>query len=117
MSKVKNMNIVITDEDHVYINNVPFISLKRSCEVRKEFVKDMDIIVNKNKELVEENEALRALLKKQPYNESLTNKICDHEWECGTISTAGTTYICRKCGARRTYSPNEFDIVKTVATI
>lgn len=120
MSKVKNMNVVITDEDHVYINNRPFISLKRSCEVRKEFVKEMDIIVDKNKELAEENEALRVLLKKQPCDESIiavSNKICGHEWECGSISTAGTTYICRKCGARKTYSPNESDIVKTVATI
>ena len=36
MSKVKNMNVVITDEDHVYINNRPFISLKRFVEARKE---------------------------------------------------------------------------------
>lgn len=112
MSKVKNMNVVITDEDHVYINNIPFISLKRSCEVRKEFVKEMDIIIDKNKELTEENEALRAALsKKQLCNEPLTVKICDHEWECGTISTAGITYICKKCGAHRTYSPNESNIL------
>lgn len=112
MSKVKNMNVVITDEDHVYINNIPFISLKRSCEVRKEFVKEMDIIIDKNKELTEENEALRAALsKKQLCDEPLTAKICDHEWECGTISTAGITYICKKCGAHRTYSPNESNIL------
>lgn len=114
MSKVKNMNVVITDEDHVYINNVPFISLKRSCEVRKEFVKEMDIIVDKNKKLAEENEALRtALSKKQLCDESLPAKTCNHEWECGTISTIGITYICKKCGARKTYSPNESDIVTT----
>lgn len=118
MSKVKNMNVIITDEDHVYINNRPFISLKRFVEAREEFVKEMDIIIDKNKELVEENEALRATLsKKQLCDEPLTNKICDHEWECGTIPTAGTTYICKKCGARKTYSPNKSDIVKTVVTI
>ena len=117
MSKVKNMNVVITDEDHVYINNIPFISLKRFCEARNEVAEEMKIAADKNKELAEENEALRVLLKKQPCDESLTNKICDHEWECGSISTAGTTYICRKCGARKTYFPNESDIVKTVATI
>ena len=117
MSEIKNMKIEIIDNDHMYINNRHFISLERLREVRKEFVKEMDIIVDKNKELAEENEALRVLLKKQPCDESLTNKICDHEWECGSISTAGTTYICRKCGARKTYFPNESDIVKTVATI
>lgn len=35
MSKVKNMNVVITDEDHVYINNRPFISLKKICRSKK----------------------------------------------------------------------------------
>lgn len=120
MSEIKNMKIEIIDNDHMYINNRHFISLERLREVRKEFVKEMDIIVDKNKELAEENEALRVLLKKQSCDESIiavSNKICDHEWECSTISTAGTTYICRKCGARKTYSPNESDIVKTVATI
>ena len=118
MSEIKNMNIEIIDNDHIYINNRHFISLERLREVRKEFVKEMDIIVDKNKELAEENEALRATLsKKQLCDEPLTAEICDHEWECGSISTAGTTYICKKCGARKTYSPNESDIVKTVATI
>ena len=114
MSKVKNMNVVITDEDHVYINNIPFISLKRFCEARNEVAEEMKIAADKNKELAKENEALRVLLKKQLCDEPITavsNKICDHEWECGTISNAGITYICRKCGARRTYSPNESDIV------
>lgn len=35
-----------------------------------------------------------------------TNKICqsesDHEWECTGVSTAGTTYMCKKCHARKT---------------
>ena len=114
MSKVKNMNVVITDEDHVYINNRPFISLNRFVEARKEVEEDLKIAADKNKELAEENEALRVLLKKQFCDELITvvsNKICDHEWECGTISTAGITYICKKCGARKTYSINESDIV------
>ena len=114
MSKVKNMNVVITDEDHVYINNRPFISLNRFVEARKEVEEDLKIAADKNKELAEENEALRVLLKKQLCDEPVavvSNKICDHEWECGTISTLGITYICKKCGARRIYSPNESDIV------
>lgn len=114
MSEVKNMKVEIIDNDHMYINNRHFISLERLREVRKEFVKEMDIIVDKNKELAEENEALRAaLLKKQLCDEPLSAKMCDHEWECGTISTVGIIYICKKCGARKIYSPNESDIVTT----
>ena len=63
MSEIKNMNVVITDEDHVYINNIPFISLKRFCEARNEVAEEMKIVANKNKELTEENEALKVLLK------------------------------------------------------
>lgn len=29
-------------------------------------------------------------------------KVCDHEWECTGMSTAGTTYTCKKCFAHRT---------------
>ena len=50
MSKVKNMNVVITDEDHVYINNRPFISLKRFCEARKEVEEDLKIEEDKSDE-------------------------------------------------------------------
>lgn len=42
----------------------------------------------------------------------LVNKICeseeDHEWECCGVSTAGTTYMCKKCHTHKTY-PYEFD--------
>ena len=50
MSKVKNMNVVITDEDHVYINNIPFISLKRFCEARNEVAEDLKIEEDKSDE-------------------------------------------------------------------
>lgn len=50
MSKVKNMNVVITDEDHVYINNRPFISLKRFVEARKEVEEDLKIEEDKSDE-------------------------------------------------------------------
>ena len=44
--------------------------------------------------------------------EAFANKMCveesDHEWEYCGISTVGTTYICKKCHARKTY-PIEFD--------
>ena len=65
MSKVKNMNVVITDEDHVYINDRPFISLKRFVEAREEVAENLKVADDKNKELVEENEALKVLLEKQ----------------------------------------------------
>lgn len=39
--------------------------------------------------------------------EVLANKMCveesDHEWECCGISTVGTTYVCKKCHAYKTY--------------
>ena len=50
MSKVKNMNVVITDEDHVYINNRPFISLKRFVEARKEVEEGLKIEEDKSDE-------------------------------------------------------------------
>lgn len=47
----------------------------------------------------------------------VTNKICqsesDHEWECTGVSTAGTTYKCKKCHVTKTYPCNfnsEFSI-------
>lgn len=39
-------------------------------------------------------------------DDSLTNKICqsesDHKWECCGISTVGSNYRCKKCGAYKT---------------
>ena len=47
--------------------------------------------------------------KETKYNfiyDTTTNKICqsesDHEWECTGISTAETTYMCKKCRVRKT---------------
>lgn len=44
--------------------------------------------------------------RKTPENKlAAVNKMCqsesDHEWECTGISTAGTTYTCRKCYAQK----------------
>lgn len=40
-----------------------------------------------------------------PIDDAAINKMCqsesDHEWECTGMSTGGTTYICRKCYARK----------------
>lgn len=45
---------------------------------------------------------------KDVLKEELSNKPCisesDHEWECCGISTAGTDYRCKKCGAHKSYT-------------
>lgn len=37
----------------------------------------------------------------------ISNKTCveesDHEWECCGVSTAGTTYMCKKCHTQKIY--------------
>lgn len=39
-------------------------------------------------------------------DDAYTNEMCqsesDHMWECIGMSTAGTSYICRKCHVRKT---------------
>ena len=119
MAEAKNMKVEIIDDDHIYVNNRQYISLKRFYEARKEVTKEVKLLADKNKELAEENEALKILLKKQlddikdiPSTETLGNKACtseaDHEWECVGLSTAGTTYRCKKCYATKIY-PCEFN--------
>lgn len=48
--------------------------------------------------------------------ETLVNKICtsesDHDWECCGISTAGTTYRCKKCYEYKTI-PLKTEILTT----
>ena len=65
MREVKNMKVEIIDDDHIHVNNRQFISLRRFGEARKEAAKEMEITAAKNKELAEENEALKLLLKNQ----------------------------------------------------
>ena len=69
MREVKNVNIEIVDEDHIFINNRQFISLKKLGDARREIAEDMKIVADKNKELAEENEALKVLLKNQLNNQ------------------------------------------------
>ena len=49
----------------------------------------------------------------------VTNKTCesesDHEWECIGMSTAGTTFRCKKCNATKTYPIEHND--KIIVTI
>lgn len=119
MSEIKNTKVEFVDEDHIWVNNRQFISLKRFGEAKIDAVNEIKLLNDKNKELAEENEALKVLLKNQldkvadnPLTEALTNKMyveeSDHEWECCGISTGGTNYICKKCHARKMY-PCKFD--------
>lgn len=108
MREVKNMRVEIIDDDHIYVNNKQYISLRRFGEAKEDVANEVKLLVDKNKELAEENEALKILLKNQlkgvvddSSTETLTNRICqsesDHEWECCGVSTAGTNYVCKKC--------------------
>ena len=50
MSEVKNMKVEIIDDDHIHVNNRPFISLKRFVEARKEVEEDLKIEEDKSDE-------------------------------------------------------------------
>lgn len=112
MRETKNMKVEFIDDEHIFVNNRQFVSLKRFYEARKEVQEEVKLLTDKNEELAKENEALKTLLKKQldgvkdsPSTETLVNKMCvsdeDHEWECCGISTIGTDYRCKKCGAHK----------------
>ena len=113
MREVKNMKVEFIDDEHIFVNNRQFVSLNRFYEARKEVSDEVKLLTDKNKELAEENEALKILLKKQlddieesHSTETFVNKACisedDHEWECCGISTEGIHYRCEKCGASKT---------------
>ena len=123
MSEVKNMKVKIVDEDHIWVNNKQYVSLKRFADAKTDMADEVRLLTDKNKELAEENEALKVLLKNyldsvtvidEPSTNKLTNKMCveesDHEWECTGISTAGTHYRCKKCYASKTY-PAEYNVI------
>ena len=55
-----------------------------------------------------------------PLKGIVANRMCqsesDHEWECCGISTIGTTYRCKKCGAYKTDPFEEYpDISVTLS--
>lgn len=63
MREVKNMKVEIVDEDCIFVNNRQFISLKELGNARREIAETMKLADEKIKELAEENEALKVLLK------------------------------------------------------
>lgn len=112
MSEVKNMNVKIVDEDHIWVDNKQYVSLKRFGEARKEVAEEIKLAADKNKELAEENEALKVLLKNQlndSLTNTLTNKICEsesdheHEWDIFGMSSLGSHYRCKKCNAHTVF--------------
>lgn len=57
------MKVNVADEDHMWIDGKQFISLKRFLENRKEIADEVLKLERRNRELEEENNALRVLLK------------------------------------------------------
>ena len=55
-----------------------------------------------NKEIPKSEQRVKC----NPIDDTTTNKTCqsesDHEWECTGMSTAGATYMCKKCRVRKT---------------
>lgn len=90
-----------------------YINANNIVEARQHFIDRMtwlfDITVNERlqKTFDEQMEDVKKVV-----DDAFANKMCesdeDHEWECCGISTAGNTYICKKCYTYRTV-PFEYD--------
>lgn len=62
--------IKIADKDHVYIGGDQYVSFNRMCEIRADLNKEARMLNKQIKELIEENNALKVLLKEQLVKES-----------------------------------------------
>ena len=63
MSETKTMQVEIFNDDHIWIGGRQYVSLKRFAEARKDAAEEMQMMIDRNNELTEENEALKILLK------------------------------------------------------
>lgn len=63
MKETKNTQVEFIDDDHIFVNNRQFVSLRRFGEAKKDVAEEIKLLTYKNKELAEENEALKVLLK------------------------------------------------------
>lgn len=63
MSECKMMQVEIFNEDHIWIGGRQYVSLKRFAEARRDAAEEMQMLIDRNNELTEENEALKILLK------------------------------------------------------
>ena len=77
MREVKDMKVETIDEDHIFIGGKQFISLKRFTDVKIGALDEMKLLNNKNKELAEQNEALKVLLNNQLNDIEGSEKYCD----------------------------------------
>lgn len=50
---------------HIYVKGQEYISLKRFAEMKIETFEEMKLLIDKVRELAQENEALKVLLKEQ----------------------------------------------------
>ena len=47
MREVKNMKVEIVDEDHIFVNNRQYISLKRFGEAKKDVANEVKLLDDK----------------------------------------------------------------------
>lgn len=65
MSETKTMQVEIFNEDHIWVGGHQYVSLKRFAEARKDAAEEMQMLIDRNNELMEENESLKVLLKQR----------------------------------------------------
>lgn len=65
MSECKMMQVEIFNDDHIWIGGRQYVSLKRFAEARKDIAEEMQMMIDRNNELMEENESLKVLLKER----------------------------------------------------
>ena len=65
MRETKTMQVEIFNEDHIWIGGHQYVSLKRFAEARKDAAEEMQMMIDRNDELMKENESLKVLLKER----------------------------------------------------
>jgi hypothetical protein len=65
MSETKTMQVEIFNDDHIWVGGRQYVSLKRFAEARKDAAEEMQMLIDRNDELMKENESLKVLLKER----------------------------------------------------
>lgn len=112
------MKITYSKEGYQILLEYPdteiYINADNIVEARKHFIDMMtfafDSTVNEKlkKTFDEQMEDVKRVVDETPYANVRCMSDVDHEWECTGMSTAGTTYHCKKCYATKTI-PANFD--------
>lgn len=63
MKEVKTTDVEFVNDDHIWVDNRQYVSLKRFSDARTEMLEEVKLLNDKNKELAEENAALKVVLK------------------------------------------------------